>query len=204
MKYRELLLEQLKSLPHFDKRAFYQLSKQYGIKEATIDAYISRSLARRDIVQLKKGMYIAASFYEKNAADISYTFYLASVLRTPSYISLWSALQYYDLATEATHGITSVTMKVTREYRTRAGTFSYHSIKEALFSGFSLVTGTFDFFIASPSKALFDVFYFKTRQFRGVTFKMVRRLIDDLRVDIDEMDKKERAAFYTMIKKYTP
>ncbi|MBI2120696.1 MAG: hypothetical protein HYT94_03690 [Parcubacteria group bacterium] len=45
-----------------------------------------------------------------------------------SFVSSWAALQYYNLATEATHSVTSVTLKVTREYRTKAGNFAYQSI----------------------------------------------------------------------------
>jgi len=202
MKYREILIEQLKSLPYFNKSAIYQLSKQYGLKNTTVDSYIGRSLKSKDIIQFKKGLYTTTHFYENNRADISYKFYLANVLRTPSYVSSWAALQYYELTTEAIQTITSVTPKVTRDYQTRAGNFGYNSIKKELFSGFSLVKGTFDFFIASPSKALFDLLYFKTRQFRGIKSEMVDGLISDLRIDIEEMEKKEQTLFYEMIKKY--
>jgi hypothetical protein len=93
---------------------------------------------------------------------------------------------------------------VTRNYKTKAGNFAYQSIRKDLFSGFSLVhgAGKFDFFIASPAKALFDLLYFKTRQFRGVRFQDIKALVEELRIDIEEMDKKERADFNAMIKKY--
>jgi len=63
-------------------------------------------------------------------------------------------------------------------------------------------TGKFDFFIASPAKALFDLLYFKTHQFRGVRFEEIKKLVEEMRIDIEEMAKKDRTAFYTMIKKY--
>ncbi len=214
MKYREILIEQLKILPYFNKGTIYQLSEQYKLKKGTVDSYISRSLTRKELIQLKKGMYVTADFFEKNKGDIAYTFYLANVLRQPSYVSSWTALQYYNLATEAIYTITSVTLKVTRGYRGKAGNFMYHSIKKDLFSGFSLVhpvrnsessngvKGNFDFFIASPSKALFDLIYFKTNQLRGVRFNQVGELLEGLRIDIDEMDKKEQKNFYAIIKNY--
>lgn len=164
--------------------------------------YISRSLTRNTIIQLRKGMYVTTDFYEKNRNDISYTFYLANVVRAPSYVSSWAALQYYDLATEAIHEITSVTLKVTRMYRTKLGNFSYHSIMKELFSGFSLVKGKFDFFIATPAKALFDLLYFRTRQFRGIRSDMIQGIVEELRIDFDAMEKKERDIFHTLIKKY--
>jgi len=202
MKYREILIEQLKNLPYFHKKTVYQLSDQYGLKKGTVDSYISKSLVQKEIIQFKKGMYVTTFYFEKNKNDVAYTFYLANILRQPSYVSSWTALQYYDLTTEAIYTITSVTSKITRDYHSKAGNFVYHSIKKDLFSGFSLVKGNFDFFIASPSKALFDLMYFKTNQFKGFRLEQVNALLDDLRIDIDEMDKKEREKFYTVIKNY--
>lgn len=203
MKNKNNLLEQLKSLPHFGKNTVYQLGKQLGLKDSTVNTYISRFLKYKEIVQLKRGSYVSVDFFEKNKNDISYSFYLANVIRTPSYVSSWAALQYYNLTTEAIHSITSVTQKVTREYQTRAGNFAYQSIKKELFSDFFLVKGKFDFFIASPSKALFDLLYFRTNQFRSVSLGNIKALIEELRVDIDEMDKNEQEKFCSMIKKYS-
>lgn len=209
MKSKKNLLEQLKSLPHFGKNTVYQLGKQLGLKDTTVDTYISRFLKHKEIYRLKNGLYVSADFFEKNKSNVSYSFYLANVIRTPSYVSSWAALQYYTLATEAIHSITSVTPKVTRNYQTKAGDFSYQSIKKELFSNFLLTggdpaspTGGFHFFIASPSKALFDLLYFRTNQFRSVSTKNIPTFIEELRIDIDEMSKEERIKFYGMIKKY--
>ncbi|KKS07070.1 MAG: hypothetical protein UU61_C0023G0005 [Parcubacteria group bacterium GW2011_GWB1_41_4] len=203
MKSRKNLLEQLKPLSYFSKDTVNQLSKEFGLADATVDTYISRFLKYKEIFKLKKGLYVSADFFDKNKDDISYSFYLANIIRTPSYVSSWTALQYYNLATEAIHSVTSITPKVTREYRTKAGNFAYQSIKKELFSDFSLAKGKFDFFIASPPKALFDLLYFRTRQFRGIPSKNIKALIGELRIDIDEMDKNEQRKFYSMIKKYS-
>lgn len=202
MKSKGNLLEQLKSLPYFGKNTVYQLSKQLGLKDSTVDTYISRFLKHKEIYQLKNGLYISADSYNRNKSDASYLFFLANIIRTPSYVSSWAALQYYNLTTEAIYSITSVTLKVTRNYQTRAGNFAYQSIKKDFFSDFSLMRGTFDFFIASPSKALFDVLYFRTRQFRGFSLKKIMGLVEELRIDIEEMDKKEQKRFHAMIKKH--
>ena len=215
MKSKKNLLEQLKSFPHFSKDSLCQLGKQLGLTDATVDTYISRFLKHKEIFQLKRGLYVSSDFFGKNRGNTSYSFYLANIIRTPSYVSSWSALQFYNLTTEAIHGITSVTPKVTRTYRTKAGNFTYQSIKENLFSDFSLMEGKvfsialsadksskkFDFFIASPAKALFDLLYFKTHQLRGVRLKEINALIEELRIDIDELDKKEKTKFNAMIKK---
>lgn len=209
MKSKKNLLEQLETLPHFGKVAILQLGRQLGLTDASVNTYISRFLSYKEIIRLKNGLYVTTNFFDKNKNDISYTFYLANILRAPSYVSSWSALQYYDLATEAVHGITSVTVKVTKDYQTKAGTFTYQSIKKDLFSGFSLIhglpdskAGKFDFAIASPSKALFDVLYFRTNQLKNMTGEQIMHLIEDLRIDFDDLIKAEREKFNTLIKKH--
>ncbi len=203
MKNSGNLLERLKILPHCSKDSVQQLGMQLGLSPASIDTYISRFLGRRQLYQLKKGLYVSADFLEKNRHDVSYTFYLANILRKPSYVSSWAALQYYDLTTEAIQTVTSVTPKVTRNYQTKAGAFSYQSINEELFNGFSLGKGAFEFFIATPSKALFDLVYFRTRQFRSVTPQNVAPLVGELRIDFEEMETAEQEKFHTMLAPYS-
>lgn len=202
MKSKKNLLEQLKYLSYFSKNTVYQLGKQLGLKDSTVKTYISRFLRYKEIIKLKNGLYVTTDFFEKNKNDVSYSFYLANIIRTPSYVSSWTALQYYNLTTEAIYSVTSVTPKVTRDYQTKVGNFSYQSIKKELFSDFSLIKGKFDFFIALPSKALFDLLYFWTNQFRSKSAKNIKVLIEELRIEIDEMDKNEQEKFCTMIKKY--
>lgn len=202
MKSKKNLLEQLKNLPYFGKDTVHQLGSQLGLKDTTIDVYISRFLKYKEIFKLKRGMYISADFYAKNKSDISYPFYLANIIYKPSYVSSWAALQYYNLTTESIHTITSVTQKATRTYDTKVGSFSFQSIQKELFSDFSSVEGKFNFFIASPAKALFDLLYFKTRQLRGVRTENIKSLIEELRIDINEMDKNEQEKFYEVINKY--
>ena len=202
MKYRTILFEQLKSLPYFEKGAIRQLSEQHGLKSTTVDSYVSQTLKRKEILSLRKGLYVSADFYNKNKGDISYIFYLANILRRPSYVSSWTALQFYNLTTEVIHTTMSVTKKTTRDYKTKIGDFSYQSIKSELFSGFNLGKSKFDYFMASPSKALFDLLYFRTRQFNGIRFENIDSYVGDLRVDLDEMDDQERHMFYSMVKSY--
>lgn len=202
MKSKRNLLEQLDNLPHFSKSSVFQLASQLGLKNSTVDTYISRFLRHKEILQLKRGLYVSADFFAKNKNDISYSFYLANILRTPSYVSSWTALQYYNLTTEAIRSVTSVTQKVTRDYETRAGTFSYQSIKKDLFLDYSLEKGKFDFYIASPSKALFDLLYFRTNQFRSIKFDDVEKIVEELRIDISEMSEEERKSFYEKVKAY--
>lgn len=203
MKSINNLLEQLISLPHFSKDTVYQLGIELGLTGATVDTYISRFLKNKEIFQLKNGLYVSAEFYKNNTDDVSYSFYLSNIIRKPSYISSWTALQYYNLTTESILSVTSVTPKVTRNYQTKVGSFSYQSINKALFSDFTLKKEKFDFYIANPSKALFDLLYFRTNQFRGIDLEKVNSLIAELRIDFEEMGKDEQVRFHSIIRKYT-
>lgn len=204
MKSKKNLLEQLNILPHFSKSTIYQLGSQLGLKNSTVNTYISRFLKHKDILPLRRGLYVSAYFFAKNKSDISYSFYLANIMRTPSYVSSWTALQYYNLTTEKIPWqIISVTPKVTRKYEVKSvSTFSYQSIKKELFSDYSLVKGKFDFFVASPSKALFDLLYFRTHQFRSIKFDDVEKIVEELRIDINEMSEEEQKSFYKKVKTY--
>lgn len=208
MKSMQNLLEQLKPLPHIDKNTVHQFGVQLGLTDSAIDTYISRLLRRKELHRLKNGLYVSADFFANNQNDIAYSFYLANILRAPSYISSWTALQYYNLVTEAIYPIISVTPKVTREYQTKAGTFTYQSINPALFADFSLISGSFDFFIATPAKALFDLLYFRTNQFRSIPRDIrmnktkIKALVDELRIDLDEMELKEQKKFFNLLVHY--
>jgi len=208
MKYKAKsnLLFELAKMPYFTKEQVFQLGKEektYNLQKSTIDTYISRFLKDKKIIALKRGLYVTNEFYEKNKHKTSYLFYIANVLRKPSCISSWTALQYYGLATEVIYTITSVTTKVTKNYKTKVGAFTYQSIKKDLFSDFSVVKeGEFHFFIATPSKALFDLLYFKTKQLKGLSEREINHLVEELRIDIDEMEDAERKKFSSMIKNY--
>jgi len=152
--------------------------------------------------KVKKGMYVSAAFADARRSTDSYSLYLANILRSPSYVSSWTALQYYNLTTEVIHSTTSVSLKVTRNYVTKIGTFQYQSIDKRAFCDFQLLKSDFDFFIATPSKAIFDLLYFKTRGFRGYSRRDVLMMAEDLRIDVDELSKDELTKLYLMLKKY--
>lgn len=200
MKSINNLLEQLNTLPYFNKLTIYQLAKQLDLKSSTIDTYISRFLRYKKIISLKNGLYASKKFYDENKLDISYLFYLANVIYKPSYISSYTALQYYNLSTEVVYPTISISTKTTRNYQTKIGDFKYHSISKNLYQDFYLKKEKFSFYIASPSKALFDLLYFKTKQFKTIKFEEVNNLLAELRIDIDELNKLEQRKLYKMIK----
>lgn len=194
------MLSQLDRLPFFNKLNALQLARGLDLKKTTLDTYISRFLGDKRIISLKNGLYISRKFYEENSSDFSYLFYLANIIYQPSYISLFTALQYYDISTEAIYNISSVSPKITRQYNNKLGSFRYSSINKKHFSDYYLQKAKFNFFIASPAKAIFDLLYFKTKQFRLIKEKDINSLLDELRIDLGEISRKEKQKLYKMLK----
>lgn len=88
-------------------------------------------------------------------------FAIANRLHRPSYISLETALRYYNWIPESVFSVTSVTTAKPGEWHTPVGHFSYRSIQPRYFFGYLPVEGTdCKFNIADPEKTLLDWLYF--------------------------------------------
>lgn len=125
--------------PHFDKNNLTRWSQQ-GL-----------------IVKLRNGLYSFPE-YAKNQEII---FDVANRLYPFSYISLHSALAYQDyIANSFMTQISSVAERKTVEFKNYLGKFSYQSMKKSLLFGYEKVTNNGgEFLIATPEKAILDLFY---------------------------------------------
>ncbi len=122
-----------------------------------IRVQLSRWQRAGKLIQVKRGIYLLTEPYRKVNA---YEPYLASILKTPSYISLEKALEYHGLIPEAVSVYTSVTTKRQGRFISEAGVFDYRHIKNSLFWGYESITVNKQTgFIASPEKALLDLVY---------------------------------------------
>lgn len=198
MKYKKSLLRGLIKYPYFNKESLKTEVKRFGLSEHSVNAYLKDN----SIVRLKRDFYIHREIFKKNKSDLSYIFYIANNLRTPSYISLESAMQFYGLMTQTiAYTVTSVTNKVTRSYNTKMGKFIYRSIKDDLFDYYETYTkGNYQFLIATNFKCIFDYLYFFTDMFRN---KIDNTIFDILRIDIQELSKKDKASLNKLFRKYT-
>ncbi len=116
------------------------------------------------LLQLKRGHYLLS----ENAEDLTEEelFVVANQLYSPSYVSLESALNYYNLIPEMSFSITSVSSRKTQEFSTPIGRFSYRSLKPELMFGYKLINLDRDRFLqqaklAQPEKAVLDWLYLK-------------------------------------------
>ena len=108
------------------------------------------------IKKVRKGFYVFADA----ELDESALFAISNQIYRPSYISLESALSYYNFIPEGVFTITAVTTRQTYEISTDLGRFDYRKIRQDLFFGYNVVgEGDRKFTIASPEKTLLDMLY---------------------------------------------
>lgn len=124
--------------PHFHRRRLIEWQEKGYIKKVANGRYIFSDLT-----------------IDENAL-----FEIANRLYSPSYVSLESALSYYQIIPEAVYGITSVSTRRTYSYSTQLGKFQYRTIKPSIFFGYQIVTfNSKAFKIADMEKAVLDFFY---------------------------------------------
>ena len=87
------------------------------------------------ITKIIKGYYIFSNI-EINEEVL---FSIANKIYTPSYVSLESALSYYNFIPEGVFKITSISTKKTNEFETKVGSFIYKNIKPSYFSNYIVI-----------------------------------------------------------------
>lgn len=105
----------------------------YNEKPQNIRRQVHDWIKKNYLISLKKGLYIFDERFRKIQPS---TFFIANFLYFPSYISLESALQFYNLIPEKVTVITSVTTKKTNIFKNALGTFEYRSVNETIFMDF--------------------------------------------------------------------
>lgn len=134
------------------------LMKTFPGDRDTVKQQLSGWKKKGWVLNLKKGIYELAYPRRTVKSDL----FIANKLYEPSYVSLETALSYYSLIPDvAMGGVTSVTSKATRELRNQYGFFSYRSIVERGFLGYSLIyIRGLPVKIAEPEKALVDFLHY--------------------------------------------
>jgi len=108
------------------------------------------------IKKVIKGFYIFSDL----ALNENVLFEIANRIYKPSYISLETALSYYDLIPESTYGITSVSSRRTYKFTTSISEYNYKTIRPVLYFGYVFQAYNQKAFkIAQPEKAILDYFY---------------------------------------------
>ena len=123
---------------------------------------ISRSYASKVMVRLEQSSFSTQVARGKWVIqkDVD-PFIVPEFLAAPSlsYISLQSALFYHGMISQIPEIIYSVTTGRAHRYTTEIGVFSLHHLEAEFFFGFESI-GNSGIKMASPEKALLDLFYF--------------------------------------------
>lgn len=136
---------------------------------------------------LKRGLYLHKSPFVENSISKEI---IANTMLSPSYISFDYALYYHSLIPESVFDVTSATTKRSKSFKTDNGIFSFKQIKKELFPiGLTIEsTKNGNYIIASKEKALCDKVY-STKDIQITSKKsMINFLVDDLRIDVDELE----------------
>jgi predicted transcriptional regulator of viral defense system len=132
-----------------------EISRVLGINAASAKVTAGRYLRQGWLLRLKKNVYIRREVW--NGLEREDKFVLANLGQVPSYLSLSTALDYYEITTQGIRNVfESVALKRTKEIFLDGSVFRYTKIKGTVYSGFKKERG---FFIATPEKALLDAFY---------------------------------------------
>ncbi|MBI3892107.1 MAG: hypothetical protein HY303_11330, partial [Candidatus Wallbacteria bacterium] len=128
------------------------------VDPADVSKQLSRWTRSGTIWQMRRGLYCLAPPYRKIEP---HPFLVANSLVPASYVSLQSALAFWQLIPEYAAAVTSVTTHGPRTFDTRLGRFELRHVKKGLFSGYRSieVSPGQRAFVASPEKALLDLIH---------------------------------------------
>lgn len=191
-------LSSLESFPYFTIEAVKQLLGDESVAAGTIQTALYRWMKAGQIIQLKKGVYMTRRFFEQHRADADFAPMVSTILIPQSYLSLEYILQRYAILTEITYPVTAVTLKQTRVFENKLGTFTYRNIKADVYQGF-----IFSEYMGIPTaqatvaKALFDFLYL--RPWKGSKRLAGYDLVEDLRLNLEDFSENDQVEFSTFV-----
>jgi len=134
---------------------YEDISRAFGISPASAKITASRYAKQGILLRVKKNMYVLRDVWD--AADREDKLLIANLGQVPSYISLMTALDYYEITTQMQRDFfESVAVKRSKEIHVNSSVFRYVKLAANLYNGFKKEK---DFFIATPEKAFLDAFY---------------------------------------------
>jgi predicted transcriptional regulator of viral defense system len=142
------------------------------------------------IHQLRRGLYAVAPPYQRVKP---HPFVIANRLQRASYVSMQSALAFYDLIPDTVNVTVSITAGRPERLSNPLGIFEFRHIKLDLFKGYRMIdlSGQ-QALVATPEKTLLDLVYLQPD---GETKEYLQELrLQNLdRLNLDEMRKQAEA-----------
>ena len=178
----------------------YNYLKSFLSGYKNVRVKINDMLKKKEIVRIKKGLYILGEPYSKNPF---YRETLSNLIYGPSYISLEYALSFYNMIPEKSETVTAVTNKRNKVFDTPAGLFSYRYIRPDLYTlGVTLLSldEKHNILIASKEKAIADILYFTDKIENAAELKSY--LFENLRLEETEIAKLKKNDLKQLAKVY--
>jgi len=132
-----------------------EMADALGISPDSARVAASRYVRQGLLVRVKRNLYMRREVWD--SAGKEEKFQIANLGQVPSYISLMTALDYYEVTTQVQRDFfESIAVQRTKEMPINGTVFRYTKIKTDLYFGFKKEN---NFFIALPEKAFLDAFY---------------------------------------------
>jgi len=149
MKYNDL--KKIKNL-YF---TYQDVAKILFISEDSARVLCTRYVKQKYLIRLKRNFYILKEKWDNITPNQRLE--AANILQVPSYISLMTALSFYEYTTQVQQKfVESISLYRTLTKDIEGFIFNYSKIKKDLYFGFDKKN---NIFIASPEKALIDSLY---------------------------------------------
>lgn len=148
----------------YDFQQYYSNQKLIGINQLKPSGV---ELDKRRLTEWQKAEKIERIsnnwyWFAQNEPTLSDLFTIANRIYGPSYISFETALSYYSIIPEQVFTFQSVCTRKTKKMEWRGHPFIWHHIQPRFFLDYVLISDGNTFIkMASPEKALIDLFYFR-------------------------------------------
>lgn len=133
---------------------------------------------------------IAGGYYvlAEKTIDEAYLFMAANLLYEPSYVSLESALAYFQVIPETVLRVTSISSRRTKQFTSNWGVFQYRSVRSDLFFGYEVVRVNQQkkYKMAKLEKAILDYLYLNTRINQIIELEALRWNKERIQAELDE------------------
>lgn len=153
-----MLSKNITRLQELSKKPYFTLddvAQHFNLQPASARVLCSRYAQQGVMVRFKKNIYTTIWKWESlTRLDL---FKIANVLQVPSYITMMTALAYYDVTTQAQNNFQeSVCLKRSISYQVRESVFSFVKLQPQYYSDFIKKDGIF---MATKEKAFLDAAY---------------------------------------------
>lgn len=166
-------------IKELNKRLYFtvnDLAEVLGIKTESARVLCARNVRNRLFIRLKNNFYILENRWASlNRIDF---LTLSNFLQVPSYVSLMTALTYYEVSTQVQQGyFESIAVKRTKRISAQGVEFVFYKLKQAYYFGFIKRD---NIFIATKEKAIVDALYL---------YSFGKYKLDLSSIDFDKFDR---------------